>query len=80
MAVKAEYQWVDISKFIFALCVVAIHANLFGQYKIDGWISPLMLRVAVPYFFVASGFFIGIKCYKQESYNGFSKWGGYLSA
>lgn len=75
---KVEYKWVDISKLFFAVCVVAIHSFIFQGTDAEGWVMPLLLRVAVPYFFVASGFFLGLKCYETGRYNGFSKMGGVL--
>ena len=57
---RTEYKYIDILKFIFAIFVVCLHVPLKGTY-IENWISPIFFRLAVPYFFVASGFFIGIK-------------------
>lgn len=59
-----NYDVVDYFKFFFALCIVAIHTPLWG-----GAVYPLLLRLAVPYFFVASGFFVGLKVYCRSKVN-----------
>lgn len=42
-----------------ALAVVAMHSNLVDN---NSLINPLFCRIAVPYFFIASGFFMYEKC------------------
>ncbi len=58
---KPSYGWIDVLKFLFCLCVIGLHTGLeriFG----GGWlISRFIFRQAVPFFFVASGFFLGTK-------------------
>lgn len=71
---KESYHWVDISKFIFAICIVVLHSNVISNPDVDYFIQAFLLRLAVPYFFVASGFFLGLKCYNSGIYNGYSKW------
>ena len=74
----STYQIVDILKFIFAICVVCIHSELFKGTELYEWVSPLFFRLAVPYFFIASGYFLGKKIYTDEKFNGFDKWWNYL--
>lgn len=54
------YQWVDVFKFFFCICIIAMHSNipLPGIY----WIEKLLYRLAVPFFFVVSGFFLSKSC------------------
>lgn len=54
--VKKEYfDFVNIAKLILAIAVVAMHCTLIPDTSIIMW---LVCRLAVPYFFVASGFFL----------------------
>lgn len=59
---KRLFSSIDIAKFFFCLCVIALHAKAFvwlpeGYYVLD----KAVFRLAVPFFFVASGFFLGKK-------------------
>lgn len=78
-----DARGVDLCKFVFALCIMAIHSGIgFEEVYVKGTFSsylyPLLFRLAVPYFFVASGYFFGRKVYASGVYNGFNKWGTYL--
>lgn len=54
---------VDIFKFVFSLAIVGLHSWFLGQYK--EWLYPTLYYSAVPYFFIASGFFFGKKYYTK---------------
>lgn len=55
---KKNFVAVDIFKFICAILVIAIHAKPFeNNFWLDAGVG-LATRFAVPYFFVASGFFL----------------------
>lgn len=56
---KENFFAVDIAKFILAICVVAIHTyyNFFESAVANIIIGSVIIRFAVPFFFVASGFF-----------------------
>lgn len=58
----------DGFKLFFALCVIAIHTDALAGRKspITFWINQGIFRLAVPFFFVASGFLLGRKIYGQE--------------
>lgn len=68
-----EYNAIDLAKFICAIFVVAIHVAPFGSngssicmlfnYAIQQWLA----RAAVPFFFVASGFFFRKFGFKESS-------------
>lgn len=64
---KKGFHYFDIFKFIFAIFVIAIHTNLLkGDYSNIAWyVSHGLFRIAVPSFFVISGFFYGKKIYQK---------------
>lgn len=59
---RKDYQFVDLQKFFFCLCVVAIHTNFLS----DAYGIVAIFRLAVPFFFITSGFFFGKKVIKAE--------------
>ena len=65
------YPGVDLVKFIAALLVVAIHISPVASYgkEIDFFLRNYFARIAVPYFFVASGFFL----FGKISFSAFDK-------
>lgn len=56
---REEYQAVDIAKFVMAFFVIAIHThyNFFDNVIANTFITHFLIRLAVPFFFVASSFF-----------------------
>lgn len=59
---KTNFECVDLMKFIFCLCVIGIHTGIAECIpEASYFIDKLIFRLAVPYFFVASGFFLGRK-------------------
>ena len=50
---------IDLLKFIFSICVIAIHSSLFKEINTTLYISTTMglFRIAVPFFFITSGYF-----------------------
>ncbi len=56
-------KFIDFLKFFFCLCVVIIHCeSLAGiNSNVEFFITQGLLRLAVPFFFVASGYFLGKK-------------------
>ncbi len=74
---KQNYNSIDLAKFICSILVVTIHILPFGYHGKTGIISYLNLnyivqqylaRIAVPFFFVCSGFFL----YKKTSLTNFT--------
>ena len=55
---KAEFSSIDIMKFIMAICVIAIHTRPFVEIDNDIFqaLYEVIVRVAVPYFFISSGY------------------------
>ena len=62
-SVKNSYTGVDFLKLLFAICIIALHTKALNIFPdiIDYMITRAIFRVAVPYFFVATGFFLGKK-------------------
>ena len=64
---KKQYIYIDVMKIIFAILVVGIHSGI--MQNTDSTIQWMLFhgifRLAVPFFFVCSGFFLGIKLYKN---------------
>ena len=58
---KKSYVGVDVSKFFFAVCIVALHSEALNCLPdiANYMITRILFRVAVPYFFISSGFFLG---------------------
>ncbi len=61
---KKNYALIDIFKFIFAIVVIFIH-TCSGRYHNE--LIMILIDMAVPFFFVASGFFLNKKLKKIES-------------
>ena len=66
---KKHYNCVDLFKFISALLVVSIHIAPFESYNhvINYGFKNYLARIAVPFFFVASGYFL----FRKTSYKRF---------
>ena len=65
MIEKREYPAVDLARFFCAILVVTIHLAPFEAGTLNGWanfwLQQWIARVAVPFFFVASGYFLFAK-------------------
>ena len=55
---KKNYALIDIFKFTFAIVVVFIHTC---SERYQNGLTTILTSMAVPYFFVASGFFLNKK-------------------
>ena len=66
---NTTYKLVDLAKLLFALFVVAIHTNIFqNNHRIIPYIlNYALFRLAVPFFFVCSGYFLGCKINKIDN-------------
>jgi len=58
---KNNYVMIDILKLFFCLCIVALHSRATIEWSMTYYIQNAVFRVAVPFFFCASGFFVGKK-------------------
>ena len=65
---KEYYGNINILKFIFSICVVAIHTELLSAFgnNINWYGTNMILRLAVPFFFISSGIFYGNKIQKEK--------------
>lgn len=65
---KEKYEMIDILKFIFAIFVVGIHTHIMSNPKdtYQWYILHIFFRMAVPFFFIASGFLFGKKYIKNK--------------
>lgn len=59
---------IDILKIFFSICVVAIHTGIFSDRTslTQYFIFQSVFRLAVPFFFVCSGYFIGLKLFNKK--------------
>ncbi|MEG0367727.1 MAG: acyltransferase family protein [Coprobacillus sp.] len=50
---------IDLMKFIFSICIIAIHAQVFLNTNLMLYQTIVMglMRIAVPFFFIAAGYF-----------------------
>ena len=60
---KKQYYLLDIVKFICCFFVVALHTGFLSEFdSVTGfWIEKSLLRLAVPFYFISSGFLLGKK-------------------
>ena len=60
---KENYDYIYYLKFFFCICVIGIHAQIFYNFNntFDYVVFHSVFRSAVPFFFVASTFFLGLK-------------------
>ena len=56
-----ENKLIDLFKLFFSLCVVAIHTQLLGGVKYGYLLKCNIYRIAVPFFFICSGYYLSIK-------------------
>ena len=69
IVMKENYAYIDYLKLFFCFCVVGIHSEIFYNFDniIDYTVFHAIFRCAVPFFFIVTGFFFGIKIYKANS-------------
>lgn len=72
---RKNYNGIDIAKFILSLSVIALHYSPFGStdntllQDFNFIIQKYLTRIAVPFFFIASGFFLYQKISKEKDDN-----------
>lgn len=69
--IKKDFKGLDFFKFIMAIFVVAIHTHPFEEIndKMFTQVWDLVVTIAVPYFFIASGFLLFSKINKEQDKN-----------
>ena len=55
---KSHYRFIDIIKFFCSFLIIGIHTNPFGFSSILDNAFGMLTRIAVPFFFVSSAFFL----------------------
>ena len=63
---KTYFDFVNITKLILAISIVAMHCGLVPE---RSWLMTFVCRLGVPYFFVASGFFFERKLRRDTPKN-----------
>jgi surface polysaccharide O-acyltransferase-like enzyme len=60
---KKTKKTIDFLKLFFSLCVISLHCDMLSNINPDMkfFITQGIFRLAVPFFFVASGYFLGSK-------------------
>lgn len=60
---RKQYYLVDVVKFICCFFVVALHTGFLSAFDLTTsfWIEKAILRIAVPFYFMTSGFLLGKK-------------------
>lgn len=68
MIEKEKVNSIDFLRLFFALCVVAIHINVMNEFsdKANWYVTHLVFRLGVPFFFVVTGYFLGKKIRRIE--------------
>ena len=63
---KKTYSAVDLLKFVFCIFIIALHTHAMSVFSesVEFYSTRILFRLAVPYFFVTSGFFLRRK-YRQ---------------
>lgn len=61
--IEQRFGSLDYAKFVFSIMIIGLHTAVFSDisYEIAFFINQILARLAVPFFFIASGFFIGTK-------------------
>lgn len=64
---KNRNETIDLLKFIFSICIIMIHAQLFkSQQILYSTITMGLARIAVPFFFITSGYYFYQKVYLKQ--------------
>lgn len=64
---KEQYWAIDIFKFFFSVCVVAIHVHAFeGMPQVHYWVTRAVFRLGVPFFMVTSSFLLEKKLVEKD--------------
>ncbi len=67
MTEKRTMPWIDILKFIFAILIFLLHGSILGKIPYYSIWQAVTVRMGVPFFFVASGYFWASKIQRMQS-------------
>lgn len=73
MTKKSDTTLVDLFKLFFAIMVVATHTHALADFNAEWFMGTYISKFAVPYFFVASGWFLGRKMIQTSSQEDYKK-------
>lgn len=67
--VKKQAAVVDIFKFLFSICILVLHTKIVHNFPIKSqwYITHLIFRLGVPFFFCTSGYFLGCKLWSDTN-------------
>ncbi len=69
---RSAVSLVDAGRLIAILIVIAIHTDAFGSYPRADYVFSNFIKIyAVPFFFVCSGFFLGVKLKRTNTLAGY---------
>lgn len=64
-----NFKMVDVVKYIAAIMVICIHCNpIVPQEQINFFIKNVICRIAVPFFFISSAYFVIRGCNSKDNY------------
>ena len=60
---------IDLLKFLFSICIVGIHTKVLIETTdaVQWYVTHLLFRLGVPFFFCVSGYFLGCKLWKNAN-------------
>lgn len=58
-AKNKENAAVDFAKLFFCVCILFLHSGAYHDVAYGDYLQKTLLSLAVPFFFVASGYFFG---------------------
>lgn len=64
---KTEYASVDAARLFFCICIVLLHSGAYHLVPGEWFVLHCLLRLAVPFFFVVSGYFWGRSLHRDSS-------------
>lgn len=66
---EPNYKMIDLMKYVAAIMVICIHCNqLFPYEYLDFFIKNIICRIAVPFFFISSAYFVRRQSVKNTNY------------
>ena len=65
MDTRKEYTTIDAARLFFCVCIVFLHSGAYHLVPGEWFFQHCLLRLAVPFFFVTSGFFLGKGMFKD---------------
>ena len=69
---KADVKSIDVMKFIFAVSIVVLHSRAYLWLPHSYYVEKIFIRLAVPFFFVASGYFFQISLLNGKTFKNYA--------